>query len=91
MASGLLDYMALDTILKETGLTVTTSSTSTSTSGTAVLGTICHRTLTTRGKRAAAKLPCTHPRIMKDFVGWVGDRGIIIQVQRLVLPLAMTN
>ena len=59
----------LGTILKETGLTVTTSSTSTSTSGTAVLGTICHRTLTTRGKRAAARLPCKHPRIMKDFVG----------------------
>jgi len=55
MASGLLDYIALGTILKETGLTLTTSSTSTSTSRTAGHGTICHGTPTTRGKRAAAR------------------------------------
>ncbi|MDB2347807.1 hypothetical protein N9V84_07925 [Verrucomicrobiales bacterium] len=43
------------------------------------------------GKACCSKAALVHPRIMKDFVGWVGDRGIIIQVQRLVLPLAMTN
>lgn len=91
MASGLLDYMALGTILKETGLPVATSSTSTSTSRTAGHGTICHGTPTTSGKRAAAELPYVHPRIIKDFVGWVRDRGVIIPVQRLVLPLAMTK
>ena len=26
-----------------------------------------------------SKAPYVHPRIIKDFVGWVSDRGVIIQ------------
>ncbi|MEC7905624.1 MAG: hypothetical protein VYC82_00190, partial [Verrucomicrobiota bacterium] len=26
-----------------------------------------------------SKAPFVHPRIIKDFVGWVSDRGVIIQ------------
>ena len=34
-----------------------------------------------------SKAPCVHTLIIKDFVGWVSDREVIVLVQRIALSL----